>query len=106
MAMKKRYHRSVLAPSQSYSRTLKRTCMLLHTDDVASLERRPEMRTILSVIHVSLMSITIGAFIAWMSASTHLERSKYVLRSFQMRADRWHATKTGVLLTTYVLSTF
>lgn len=93
MARQKRYHRSVLASSQKCRSAIKRMWMVLHTRCVVTLERRAEMWTILSVMHSSSWSMATGAFIPWMSASTHLERSKYVLRSFQMRADRWHATK-------------
>jgi hypothetical protein len=104
--MKKLYHMSVLSSSQQRRSAIKRMYMVLRAQYVTTLERRAEIWTILSVIHVSPMSIATGAFTAWMSASTHLERSKYVLASFQMRADCWHGIQTLQLMTKYVLSTF
>lgn len=106
MTREKRYHRRVLASSQQRRSVIKRMWMALHAQYVGTLERWAEMWTILSVIHSSSWSMTAGAFTAWMSASTHLERSKYVLSGFQMRADGWHAIQTLQLMTKYVLSTF
>ena len=73
MAIKKRYHSTILPSSQPCRSSIKRTRRVLQEVQMTWLARRVEIRTILSVVPSSLWSIAASAFSSWMSASTHLE---------------------------------